>query len=207
MLGALVNEVPTQVRQRNDRRGILHSIPPAVCETAMTDRAARAVARPGGGGLLVKVAGALPLWANAQAGQVPPCESLAPDSGGLTNVKKRSLTLFYSFQRRGLRRMKQEGTDMKTGLKQVLDPTRMGTRAAKLHDDLCQRVIGQDDAIRQIVRVYQTFDAGLAAPGRPVGSLLFLGPTGSGKTRTVEALAESMVGDPRAVVKIDCAEF
>jgi len=103
--------------------------------------------------------------------------------------------------------MKQEGTDMKTGLKQVLDPTRMGTRAAKLHDDLRQRVIGQDDAIRQIVRVYQTFDAGLAAPGRPVGSLLFLGPTGSGKTRTVEALAESMVGDPRAVVKIDCAEF
>jgi ATP-dependent Clp protease ATP-binding subunit ClpA len=83
----------------------------------------------------------------------------------------------------------------------------MGTRAAKLHDDLRQRVIGQDDAIRQIVRVYQTFEAGLAAPGRPVGSLLFLGPTGSGKTRTVEALAEAMLGDPRAVVKIDCAEF
>lgn len=47
----------------------------------------------------------------------------------------------------------------------------------------------------------------MATPGRPVGSLLFLGPTGSGKTRTVEALAESLVGDPRAVVKIDCAEF
>src|SRR6202043_3109660 len=43
--------------------------------------------------------------------------------------------------------------------------------------------------------------------GRPAGNLLFLGPTGSGKTRTVEALAESLVGDPRAVVKIDCAEF
>jgi ATP-dependent Clp protease ATP-binding subunit ClpA len=96
---------------------------------------------------------------------------------------------------------------MTTGLKQVLDPTRTGTRAARLHDALRQRVIGQDDAIRQIVRVFQTWDAGLAAPGRPVGSLLFLGPTGSGKTRTVEALAESLFGDPRAVVKIDCAEF
>jgi len=47
----------------------------------------------------------------------------------------------------------------------------------------------------------------MASPGKPVGSLLFLGPTGSGKTRTVEAVAESLVGDPRAVVKIDCAEF
>jgi ATP-dependent Clp protease ATP-binding subunit ClpB len=94
-----------------------------------------------------------------------------------------------------------------TGLRQILDSTRMGDAAKKLEDGLRQRVIGQDDAIRQIVRVYQTFEAGMAAPGRPVGSLLFLGPTGSGKTRTVEALAESLLGDPRAVVKVDCAEF
>src|SRR5690349_7446376 len=93
-----------------------------------------------------------------------------------------------------------------TGLKKILDPTRMGDAAKKLEDGLRERVVGQDDAIRQIVRIYQTFDAGLAAPGRPVGSLLFLGPTGSGKTRTVEALAETLVGDPRAGVKIDCAE-
>ena len=70
-----------------------------------------------------------------------------------------------------------------------------------------KRIIGQDQAVRQIVRIYQTFQAGMATPGRPVGSLLFLGPTGSGKTRTVEAMAESLAGDPRAVVKIDCAEF
>jgi ATP-dependent Clp protease ATP-binding subunit ClpA len=94
-----------------------------------------------------------------------------------------------------------------TGLKQLLDPTRMGHSAKQLQDDMRKRVVGQEDAIRQIVRIYQTFQAGMAAPGRPVGSLLFLGPTGSGKTRTVEALAESLVGDPRAVVKIDCAEF
>src|SRR4029077_9415791 len=46
-----------------------------------------------------------------------------------------------------------------------------------------------------------------STPGRPIGNLLFLGPTGSGKTRRVESAAESLLGDPRAVVKIDCAEF
>src|SRR5205809_7766283 len=47
----------------------------------------------------------------------------------------------------------------------------------------------------------------MSSPGRPIGNFLFLGPTGSGKTRMVEAVAESMVGDMRAVIKIDCAEF
>jgi ATP-dependent Clp protease ATP-binding subunit ClpB len=93
------------------------------------------------------------------------------------------------------------------GLKQTLDPARMGAGAEKLEHDLCERVVGQDAAVRQIVRIYQTFIAGMSTPGRPVGSLLFLGPTGSGKTRTVEAMAESLAGDPRAVLKIDCGEF
>ena len=93
------------------------------------------------------------------------------------------------------------------GLKMLLDPTRMGREAEKLERDLRQRIVGQDEAIRQIIDMYQTFVAGMSSPGRPVGSLLFLGPTGSGKTRTVEAVAESLVGDPRAVIKIDCAEF
>src|SRR5579871_1194015 len=93
------------------------------------------------------------------------------------------------------------------GLKVMLDPTRVGREAERLEVDLHQRIIGQDAAIRQITGIYQTFTAGMSCPGRPIGSLLFLGPTGSGKTRTVEALAESLVGDPRAVIKIDCAEF
>jgi len=83
----------------------------------------------------------------------------------------------------------------------------MGREAEKLESDLRKRIVGQDDAIRQVIDMYQTFVAGMSSPGRPVGSLLFLGPTGSGKTRTVEAVAESLVGDPRAVIKIDCAEF
>ena len=55
--------------------------------------------------------------------------------------------------------------------------------------------------------IYQMFLAGLNPPGRPVGNLLFLGPTGSGKTRVVEAVAEALFGDARACIKIDCAEF
>src|SRR3954449_7655860 len=93
------------------------------------------------------------------------------------------------------------------GLKQILDATRMGAGADMLQEDMQQRIVGQDPAVQQIVRIYQTFLAGMTTPGRPVGSLLFLGPTGSGKTRTVEAMAESLMGDPHAVVKIDCAEF
>jgi len=92
-------------------------------------------------------------------------------------------------------------------LKMLLDPTRMGRDAETLESDLRRRIVGQEEAVRQIVDLYQTYCAGMCSPGRPIGSFLFLGPTGSGKTRTVEALAESLVGDPKAVIKIDCAEF
>ena len=88
-----------------------------------------------------------------------------------------------------------------------LDPGQSGNEADKLNSNLHKRIVGQDDAIDQIVNIYQTFLAGMSSPGRPIGNFLFLGPTGTGKTRLVEALAESMVGDASAVVKIDCAEF
>ncbi len=55
--------------------------------------------------------------------------------------------------------------------------------------------------------MYQIFLAGMNTPGRPVGTMLFLGPTGSGKTRIVEASADILFGSPRAFIKIDCAEF
>jgi ATP-dependent Clp protease ATP-binding subunit ClpB len=89
----------------------------------------------------------------------------------------------------------------------LLDPTKVGRDAEALETKLRKRVIGQPEAIGQIVSVYQTFLAGLTPLGRPIGSFLFLGPTGSGKTRTVEAVAEALAGDCRAVVKIDCAEY
>jgi ATP-dependent Clp protease ATP-binding subunit ClpA len=70
-----------------------------------------------------------------------------------------------------------------------------------------RKVVGQDEALEKVIEVYQMFLAGLNAPGRPVGNLLFLGPTGTGKTRMVEAMAESLFGDAHACIKIDCAEF
>jgi ATP-dependent Clp protease ATP-binding subunit ClpA len=68
-------------------------------------------------------------------------------------------------------------------------------------------IVGQDEAIQQIVNIYQMYLTGMSAPGRPIGNFLFLGPTGSGKTRIVEATAEALIKNPRAVIKIDCAEF
>jgi len=89
----------------------------------------------------------------------------------------------------------------------LLDPTKSGRQAEDLENRLRQLVVGQDEAIQQIVRAYQTHLAGLSPVGRPIGNFLFLGPTGSGKTRLVEATAESLVGDVRGMIKIDCAEF
>jgi len=89
----------------------------------------------------------------------------------------------------------------------LLDPTRMGKRAQDLENKLRRLVVGQEDAIREIVSVYQTHMAGLSPAGRPIGNFLFLGPTGSGKTRMVEATAQALLNNPRAVIKIDCAEF
>jgi len=89
----------------------------------------------------------------------------------------------------------------------ALDATRTGAEAEDLAKKLRSRVVGQDEAIQHIVRTYQTYLAGLSPAGRPIGNFLFLGPTGSGKTRLVEATAECLLGDWRAVIKIDCAEF
>jgi ATP-dependent Clp protease ATP-binding subunit ClpB len=88
-----------------------------------------------------------------------------------------------------------------------LDPTKTGRDAENLETGLRKLIVGQDEAIEQIVNIYQMNNTGMNAPGRPVGTFLFLGPTGTGKTRVVEATAECLVKNPRAVIKIDCGEF
>jgi ATP-dependent Clp protease ATP-binding subunit ClpB len=89
----------------------------------------------------------------------------------------------------------------------VLDPKRRGDEAESLRERLGRLVVGQEEAIREIVDVFQLYQTRMNAPGRPIGNFLFLGPTGCGKTRLVEATAECLVNDPKAVIKIDCAEF
>src|ERR1700740_506317 len=96
---------------------------------------------------------------------------------------------------------------MRTNLATVLDPNRRSSDAKDFDTAIRRKIVGQDQAVEKVVEIYQMFQAGLNPPGRPVGNLLFLGPTGSGKTRVVEALAESLFGDARACIKIDCAEF
>ncbi len=93
------------------------------------------------------------------------------------------------------------------GPRVVLDPTLNSPEVRDFEVALARRVVGQERAVRRLARVYQMFLAGLSLEGRPVANLLFLGPTGSGKTRLVEAAAEVLFGDFRAVIKIDCAEF
>ncbi len=88
-----------------------------------------------------------------------------------------------------------------------LDPGKTGREAVALEGSLRRMIVGQDEAIQQIVNIYQMHLTGMSAPGRPIGNFLFLGPTGSGKTRIVEATAEALLKNPRAVIKIDCAEF
>ena len=88
-----------------------------------------------------------------------------------------------------------------------LDPNKRSTDTIDFQTALRSKIVGQEEGVHALVDLYQVFRAGLNSPGRPVGNLLFLGPTGSGKTRIVEAAAEILFGDARAVIKIDCAEF
>ena len=89
----------------------------------------------------------------------------------------------------------------------LLDPTEMGTVAKNLEKTLRQAVTGHDAAIHEIVKVFQTHLAGLCPVGRPIGAFLFLGPTGSGRQQTVEAVADALLGSSTAIVRINCMDF
>src|SRR6266446_5372982 len=104
------------------------------------------------------------------------------------------------------RRISSRIPEGETGLA-LLDANVTGTKAKDLETKLHRLVIGQDEAIHEIVGTYQNYLAGLSPGGRPIGNFLFLGPTGTGKTRAVEATAEALLGNARALIKIDCGEF
>jgi len=89
----------------------------------------------------------------------------------------------------------------------LLDPDLKSPRAKEFEDRLLGQIVGQERAVRRMSGLFQIYLAGMNNPARPVGTMLFLGPTGSGKTRVVEAAAEVLFGDINTVVKIDCAEF
>jgi ATP-dependent Clp protease ATP-binding subunit ClpB len=96
---------------------------------------------------------------------------------------------------------------MRSAVRHQLDPTIRSSDTKDFQGALRSKIVGQEEGVQALVDLYQVFCAGLNSPGRPVGNLLFLGPTGSGKTRIVEAAAEILFGDSRTVIKVDCAEF
>jgi ATP-dependent Clp protease ATP-binding subunit ClpA len=79
--------------------------------------------------------------------------------------------------------------------------------SSEFEHELFKRIVAQDDAVKALSQIYQVYLAKMTLPNKPLGALLFLGPTGSGKTRSVEAAAEILFSDPFAMVKVDCAEF
>jgi ATP-dependent Clp protease ATP-binding subunit ClpB len=89
----------------------------------------------------------------------------------------------------------------------VLEPDKKSATVREFEAKLSARIVGQDEAVSQLVSVYPTVLAGMTVPERPIANLLFLGPTGSGKTRIVEAAAEILLGNSAALIKVDCAEF
>src|SRR5262252_3272697 len=91
--------------------------------------------------------------------------------------------------------------------RETLDPHQQSSASCHFEDALRERIVGQDEAVQALVELYQVFSAGLNVTGHPVGNILLLGPTGVGKTRVVEAAAEILFGDERAIIKVDCAEF
>ena len=93
---------------------------------------------------------------------------------------------------------------MKSGTA-VLRPDMQSKETLEFENQLRAKIVGQDAGIEALLELYQIFCANLNAANRPAGTFLFLGPTGTGKTRLVEAAAEILFGNPRAVVKVDCA--
>jgi ATP-dependent Clp protease ATP-binding subunit ClpA len=93
------------------------------------------------------------------------------------------------------------------GHAKVLDTGKRSSVSSHFEDALRHKIVGQEEAVQALADLYQVFRAGLHSPAHPIGNLLFLGPTGSGKTRIVEAAAEILFGDSRALIKVDCAEF
>src|SRR3989449_8103428 len=88
-----------------------------------------------------------------------------------------------------------------------LDPSRRSIESQEFDAALRHKIVGQEEGIRALVDLYQVFLPGMCPQGRPVGNLLFLGPTGSGKTRIVEAAAQLLLVDPPASAVADSADF
>jgi ATP-dependent Clp protease ATP-binding subunit ClpC len=94
-----------------------------------------------------------------------------------------------------------------TGVPVVRIKERESVRLLKMEDELHQSIVGQDEAIRAISKAIRRNRAGLKDPGRPIGSFVFAGPTGVGKTELARALARFLFADPNALIRVDMSEY
>src|SRR5260370_20964458 len=106
-----------------------------------------------------------------------------------------------------LKRTEMEATAKQIDEKVFLDPEQKSPRAQDFEERLSGRIVGQERAVRRMSGLYQIFLAGMNPLNRPIGTMLFLGPTGSGKTRVIEAAAGVLLPDTYAGFKIDTAHF
>jgi ATP-dependent Clp protease ATP-binding subunit ClpA len=93
------------------------------------------------------------------------------------------------------------------GTKRVLDLGKRSPVSQNMFDMFSKRIVGQPQATQAMTDIVERYQAGLTDPNRPAGIALFLGPTGSGKTYTVEAICEALVGNPKACIKVDAGEY
>lgn len=89
----------------------------------------------------------------------------------------------------------------------TIDTTKISPKVATLQAKFASLIVGQDEAITAITSCLEKFTSGMTDPKRPIASLLFLGPTGTGKTSVVEAFVEGLYGNSNSMIKVDCAEF
>lgn len=91
--------------------------------------------------------------------------------------------------------------------KRTLNLEQRSPKAEKLFKTFKQRIVGQEEALRVMADIVERHQAGMNDSTKPAGNVLFLGPTGTGKTYVCETLCEALVGNPRACIKVDCSEF
>src|SRR5581483_3883676 len=135
------------------------------------------------------------------------CVSFYARFANMMKSKRESLVVHQFTQRIVLCIAKERRIRSSDGPVPTLQADKKSPRAQDFEERLAARIVGQERAVRRMSGLYQIFLAGMNPPARPIGTMLFLGPTGSGKTRVIEAASEVLYGDPNGVVKIDCAEF
>jgi ATP-dependent Clp protease ATP-binding subunit ClpA len=89
----------------------------------------------------------------------------------------------------------------------TIDTTKTSPKVQTLRSKFASLIVGQDEATTAVTNCLEKFMSGMNDPQRPIASLLFLGPTGTGKTSVVEAFAEGVTGNANSMIKVDCAEF